>query len=127
VLEADPQDAARELLAVLVAVWDAHSAVLTAVLRSATRNKAVAARMRTFILERAVHPVVSRFSPSPDEVDTRAALLASQVAGLALARYVLRWEPLASADADWIVDHVGPTVQAYLTGPLPAPPEGPLP
>jgi AcrR family transcriptional regulator len=126
VLEADPQDAARELLAGLVAVWDAHSAVLAAVLRSATRNKAVAGRMRTFILERAVHPVVSRFSPSPDEVDTRAALLASQIAGLALARYVLRWEPLASADADWIVDHVGPTVQAYLTGPLPAPAEGSL-
>lgn len=127
VLEADPQDAARELLAGLVAVWDAHSAVLAAVLRSATRNKAVAGRMRTFILERAVHPVVSRFSPSADEVDTRAALLASQIAGLALARYVLRWEPLASADADWIVAHVGPTVQAYLTGPLPAPTEGPLP
>ena len=33
-------------------------------------------------------------SEAPDE---RAALLASQVAGLALARYVLRLEPLASA------------------------------
>lgn len=127
VLDADPQDAARELLAALVAVWDAHSSVLAAVLRSATRNKAVAARMRTFILERAVHPVVTRFSPDPDEIDTRAALLASQIAGLALTRYVLRWEPLASADADWIVDHIGPTVQAYLTGPLPTPPPATLP
>lgn len=124
VLEANPEDAARQLLTALLRVWDAHASVLTAVLRSATRNKALAAQMRTFILERAVGPVAARFAPSEEEVDVRAALLASQIAGLVLTRYVLRWEPLASADPDWIVDHIGPTVQTYLTGPLPAPPAG---
>ncbi|MGA0568454.1 TetR family transcriptional regulator [Rathayibacter sp. KR2-224] len=122
VLDAAPEDAARELLSTLVRTWDAHASALTAVLRTATRNQALAARARTFILERAVRPVVTRFSPSPDEVDTRAALLASQVAGLMLARYVLRWEPLASADTEWIVAHLGPTVHGYLMGPLPTAP-----
>lgn len=120
VLDASPEDAARQLLTALLRVWDAHASVLSAVLRSATRNKALAAQMRLFILERAVHPVTARFSSDPDEVDVRAALLASQITGLALTRYVLRWEPLASADPEWIVDHIGPTVQAYLTAPLPA-------
>lgn len=119
VLDSRPDDAARELLGALIRVWDAHSSVLTVMLRSATRNAALAARMRTFILERAVRPVTARFSPSPDEVDTRAALLASQIAGLVLTRYVLRWEPIASADADWIIERIAPTVQSYLTGPLP--------
>jgi AcrR family transcriptional regulator len=119
VLEASPDDAARELLAALIRVWDAHASVLSAVLRSATRHPSLAARMRMFILERAVRPVAARFSPDADEVETRAALLASQIAGLLLTRYVLRWEPLASADTEWIVDHIGPTIQAYLTGPLP--------
>lgn len=119
VLDADAADAARALVTALVRTWDAHAAVLTTLVRSAMRSKTLAAQMRTFILERAVGPVVRRFSPD-DQVETRAALLASQVTGLMLTRYVLRWEPLASADADWVVDHIAPTVQGYLTGPLPA-------
>lgn len=119
VLDAGTDDAARELVLALVRTWDAHAAVLTTLVRSAMRSKTLAAQMRTFILERAVGPVVRRFSPD-DEVDTRAALLASQITGLMLTRYVLRWEPVASADAAWVADHIGPTVQAYLTGPLPS-------
>jgi AcrR family transcriptional regulator len=126
VLDADPNDVGRRLLTELLQVWDAHASVLAAVLRSATRNKILAGQARAFILERAVRPVAARFSPDPDEVEARAALLASQIAGLLLTRYVLRWEPLASAEPEWVVQHIGPTVQAYLTGPLPEP-AGPLP
>jgi hypothetical protein len=42
----------------------------------------------------------------------------SQLAGLGLTRYILRLEPLASANADDVVNWVGPTVQRYLTGDL---------
>jgi AcrR family transcriptional regulator len=118
VLDSDAADAARHLLGVLLHTWDAHASVLTALLRSATRNKTLAAQVRAFVLERAVRPVVTRFSPD-DRIETRAALLASQITGLLLTRYILQWEPLASADAEWIVDHIAPTVQGYLTGPLP--------
>ena len=47
-------------------------------------------------------------------------LVASQVAGLLLTRYVLRLDPLASAGHPAVVGALGPTVQRYLTGPLPA-------
>ncbi|MHA7984209.1 TetR/AcrR family transcriptional regulator [Rathayibacter sp. CAU 1779] len=126
VLEVDADEAARQLVTRLVEVWDAHSSVVSALLRSAARNKTMAAQMRSFILDRAVHPVVARFSPDEAEVDTRSALLASQLTGVILTRYVLRWEPLASADPSWVVDHIAPTVQRYLTGPLPPtePPAG---
>jgi hypothetical protein len=36
-----------------------------------------------------------------------------------MARYVLRIEPLASADPAALVAAIGPTVQRYLTGDLP--------
>jgi hypothetical protein len=36
--------------------------------------------------------------------------------GLAVARYVLRIEPLASADPDAVAAQIGPTLQRYLTG-----------
>ncbi|OLL14428.1 TetR/AcrR family transcriptional regulator [Actinomyces oris] len=48
----------------------------------------------------------------------RAALVGSQLVGLAMIRYVLRLEPIAGASIDHLVEVVGPTIQHYLTGPL---------
>ena len=48
------------------------------------------------------------------DAELRAALVASQIAGLLLTRYVLRIAPIATASVDDIVSRVGPTVQRYL-------------
>lgn len=40
----------------------------------------------------------------------------AQLFGVVMTRYILRFEPLASADVDEIVALVGPTVQRYLAG-----------
>ncbi len=45
----------------------------------------------------------------------RASLVASQIAGMLLARYVLQLPAMAAASVDEIVARVGPTVQHYLT------------
>jgi Tetracyclin repressor-like, C-terminal domain len=50
------------------------------------------------------------------EASYRAALVASQVVGLALARYVLGLEPLATASQDDLAAAIGPTLERYLTG-----------
>lgn len=49
-----------------------------------------------------------------DDAELRATLVASQMAGLLLTRYVLRLGPIAAASVDEIVARVGPTVQRYL-------------
>ena len=46
-------------------------------------------------------------------------LVASQLIGLTVARYVLRLEPLASLDTDALVTVYVPVLRGYLTGPLP--------
>ena len=46
----------------------------------------------------------------------RAALVASQVLGLALTRYVLELDPLVRADVDELAAAIGPTLERYLTG-----------
>ena len=46
-------------------------------------------------------------------------LVASQMIGLILVRYVLRVEPLASMPAERVVATYAPTIQRYLSGPLP--------
>jgi hypothetical protein len=48
----------------------------------------------------------------------RAGLCASQILGIGLVRYVLKLEPIASADVDTMVRLVGPNLQRYLTGAL---------
>ena len=47
------------------------------------------------------------------------ALVASQLIGVVMARYVLRLEPLASTPAEVLVATYGPTLQRYLEMPLP--------
>ena len=53
-----------------------------------------------------------------DQPDTRAVLIGAQLVGIALARYVVAVEPLASLPAADVVELVAPTFQHYLTGPL---------
>ena len=54
-----------------------------------------------------------------DEPERRMPLVASQIVGLVMIRYVLAVEPLASLPADQVVATYAPTLQRYLTGPLP--------
>ncbi len=46
-------------------------------------------------------------------------LVASQVIGLILMRYLLAVEPVASMPADDVVTIYAPTIQRYLSDPLP--------
>ncbi|MFH5880587.1 hypothetical protein [Arthrobacter sp. NA-172] len=48
----------------------------------------------------------------------RGNLVATQMVGLMLLRYVVRLEPLASASQDEVVRLLAPNVQHYLTGEL---------
>ncbi len=54
-----------------------------------------------------------------DHPGVRMPLVASQMIGLIMCRYVLRIEPLASMDSEVLVATYAPTIQRYLTGELP--------
>ncbi|GAA1135190.1 TetR family transcriptional regulator [Nocardioides aquiterrae] len=53
-----------------------------------------------------------------DEPELRMPLVASQLVGIVVLRYVLAVEPLASLPGDVLVAIYGPTLQRYLSGPL---------
>ena len=61
----------------------------------------------------------SRVSPraleGPD-AELRASAVGSQMLGLAMLRYVLRVEPLASAEPERVVALIAPTLQRYIDG-----------
>jgi len=54
----------------------------------------------------------------PDELPLRASLVASQLFGLAVTRYVLEFEPLAGAPVESVVSATAPTIERYLFGEL---------
>jgi hypothetical protein len=54
-----------------------------------------------------------------DDADRRVGLVASQMVGLVITRYVLCLEPMASMPADEVAAWLGPTLQRYLTADAP--------
>jgi AcrR family transcriptional regulator len=92
-------------------------ATLAGLLRSALANDDAARMIREFVTVEVLGRIAAALDvPQPR---LRAALVGSQVLGLALARLVIRVEPVASADVETLVACYGPTLQRYLTGPLP--------
>lgn len=66
-------------------------------------------------LQREVLGKVAKALDVPDG-ELRASLVASQIAGMMVARYILKLPGIATAEVDELVDRIGPTLQRYLTG-----------
>ncbi|GAA2525286.1 MULTISPECIES: TetR family transcriptional regulator [Streptomyces] len=106
-----------------LAMWEENE-VLTALLRVAATSRAGAERTQDIFRDQ-VLPVARQVCPDPEQVPARAALVSSQLLGLALTRYVLCFPPAAELAREEIVAWLGPTLQRYLTAPHPGPPGRP--
>ncbi|MEV8507769.1 TetR family transcriptional regulator [Actinoplanes sp. NPDC051475] len=114
------EEAGVRLVRVVLSVWDSPAgAAAVALMRSAMSNEWTARLMREFVVTQVLRRAVAELGIDEKEAPTRAALVATQIAGLAVVRYVLKVEPVASAEPDRLVAAVGPSVQRYLTGDLP--------
>jgi AcrR family transcriptional regulator len=104
------------LIRLVLMLWDRPETrgPFLAVMRSATSEEVAAAALRRFVTREVLGPIAERVG-LPD-APLRASLAGSQVIGLLMARYVVKIEPLASADTETIVRWVAPTIQRYLTG-----------
>jgi AcrR family transcriptional regulator len=110
----------ERLLRTMLGVWDsAAGGAVAAVVRSAVSNELIAKMMRDFIVNRILRRVGKELGLDPVEAPYRASLVATQVSGLILVRYIIKVEPLASTPPETVVALIAPTIQRYLTGPLP--------
>lgn len=117
VVAGGPDGAGERLVRVFLSVWDDPELRLPLVgLARTVLDPAGQRLMRDGFLPAVLLPVGAGLGL--DRPELRMPLVASQVIGLILARYVLELEPLASAPAEELVAIYGPTVQRYLTGPL---------
>jgi AcrR family transcriptional regulator len=119
VLGPDAGPIGPRLVRLFLTVWDSDEGRqrIVALVSAASASEAGARMLREFLAREVFARIVARLGSEDPEL--RAALAASQMMGLAVARYVVRLEPLASADPDLVVALLGPTIQHYLTGPLP--------
>ncbi len=82
------------------------------VLRTAVGGR-VTAPLVTGFLSRELLPRIANELDAPD-AEVRAALVASQIAGLLITRHVVKLPALADASVDELVERIGPTIQRYL-------------
>lgn len=94
--------------------WQSTTEDLPALLRVAVTHEQ--ARERLIEIFRAqLAPMVAAVC-APEHAQTCAALVATQILGLALARFVLKMPAVVALSTDTIVEHVGATVQRYVVG-----------
>ncbi|RDH78959.1 TetR/AcrR family transcriptional regulator [Mycolicibacterium moriokaense] len=108
--DVDRADIGARLVDYFMDRWERDEA-LVVLLRSSTSNADAAGRMRE-IFAAQLMPAIAGINP--DRPDRRASLVATQMLGLALCRYVLRLPPIVEMSHAEVVASLGPTVQRYI-------------
>jgi len=93
--------------------WDGDETLL-ALMRASVNNEMAADRMRAIFSTQLVPVVTKLRGGSRQAAAGRAGLVASQILGLALCRYVLKLPPVVALEPAVLARRVGETVRAYL-------------
>lgn len=93
-----------------------NAAILLNVLRAAVRDPRVVRDVEDYVSGSLLGPLAGVLG-TPDACP-RVRLLVSALLGLSVSRYLLREEPLASADHDTVAAWMGPSLDCYLRGRL---------
>lgn len=110
-----PQDQIGErLVRAVLGQWDdpQRQRRLLTIVRTAIASEAASHLLRDGLLRMILDQIAA--IPGIDDARRRGNLVASQLVGLLMTRYVVGIEPLASMPADEVVARIGPTVQRYL-------------
>ena len=118
VLDGPPEEQGARIAGYFLELWDspAMHPLMLGIVRSATTDP-VAAGMLRRVLAEGPFLAMARATDRQD-ADLRATLVGTQLVGLALARYIVKVDPITSADREVLVRAIGPTLQRYLTGDL---------
>jgi hypothetical protein len=111
------------LASTVLRLWDSElGAGLIATLRTILAGAEVGL-LRSFLREVVVAELGARVDDPPGTGIVRAEFVATQLVGVAMARYIVGLEPFASLPIEQIAETIAPTLQRYLTGDLPGSPQ----
>jgi len=115
----DPEHRAEAIARAVLRLWESpaqHS--LVAFIRGTIGSKSKTLLLREVVTRTIISRIMAGIPGPPEEVALRGNLVATQMVGLMLVRYVVKLEPLASASPEDVVRLLAPNVQHYLTGEL---------
>lgn len=116
---AAPQERGEVLVRTLLELWDSEAEpVVLSVVRTLMTTADGADLVRGFLEELTLVHLRDLVDSPVGSAPLRVSLVASQMAGLLMARKVARLEPVASLPVADTVALVAPVVQHYLTGDL---------
>jgi AcrR family transcriptional regulator len=117
IADGSPDGVGERLTRFVLGVWENPTTrtPLLAIVRSAVNNETAAGVFRRLISAQLLRRVALQLD-LPD-AELRAELAAAQLVGIAMLRYVIKVEPLASADPEQIIARVSPVIQSHLTAP----------
>lgn len=112
-----PETLGERMIRAFLTTWDTSGGGhFTALVRSVSSHEQAAHVLHDFFVKQVFAKLTG--AVAPDQPDFRATLVGSQMVGLGFARYVVRFDPMATAPIETLVAAVAPTVQRYLTGPI---------
>lgn len=122
VLGHGPDAVPEQLVRTFLRVWSGPvtGPAMASVVRTAVAHPVTGRLVRDFFTTQIVGYVVKGLGDrvDPAEAPLRVSLVASQMFGLGVTRYILRLEPLLGLDDEAVVAAVAPTVRRYLFGDL---------
>jgi AcrR family transcriptional regulator len=116
ILDGPREQLGRRIATVFLGIWespDGHQR-MKAIFRSVVTSDEVARIMREGITQMIIQPV-ARAIDVPDAL-LRVSMVATQLIGVAMARYIVELEPVASTDLAVLIDRLAPVLQLHLTG-----------
>ena len=108
------EDIGRTLVRHALKRWGAEGGELTSLLRIAVTHEAARKRMET-ILRDQVAPALAGVCGAR-RATTCAALIATQMLGIALTRFVLRLPIVLAVSERTLIEEVSPKIQSYIDG-----------
>ncbi|MCV7260929.1 TetR/AcrR family transcriptional regulator [Mycobacterium shimoidei] len=117
--ETPVEELGYKLPSLLLPLWDSELGTAVIATFRSLLSGADVGLVRAFMREVVIEEIAARVDNPPGAGIIRAEFVASQIAGVVMARYILELEPFASLPPEQIAQTIAPNLQRYLTGDLP--------
>jgi AcrR family transcriptional regulator len=121
VIDGDVRHLPERLLRTFLSTWDdpVTGPAIVAMVRTSVQRDWSTRLLRELLTTQILRRVLGSLDLDPAEAPLRGSLLASQMIGMAMMRYLVKLEPIASAPTEMLVAMYAPTLRRYLFEPLP--------
>ena len=107
----------ERIIRTVLSIWDSDlQPSLVAAVRTNLAEPAMSRTLSEFVSLEVIGKIINSLDLPTEEARLRTGLVASQLAGVIIGRYVLRVPALAEQSAEILAAAIGPTLQRYLSG-----------